>query len=236
MKNKILQITFYLFIISLLNVSISYSENSFKLMDLSANTNLINLFDVNEIQDEIIFGAYGAYNIDDGKTAGIFSTKIELDRDFVKPLVLIFASQSLTFAWYNRNPTPNQTILKTDNFIKYTQKEPVHPDGDPWETNWTYHPMVGSEYYLACRNSNFTWYESFLIATFASFLWEYGVETWYETPSATDLIITSTIGSVLGEFRYFASMELKHIRNKQFYHYIVWTIIDPIIVCGLVFD
>ena len=153
------------------------------------------------------------------------------DRNWLRPFLTIFITEGLVFAYYHRNTTENQVPSDIDNVPKFTKTTPIYPDGDPWETNWAYHPLDGSEWYLSARNANFTWYESFLFSTFASFFWEYAVETWYEPPSAADLAITSTIGSVFGEFRYFASTKIRRIKNKNFFHYALWCLVDPISVC-----
>lgn len=43
---------------------------------------------------------------------------------------------------------------------------------------------------------------SFLFSTASSALWEFGFESPFQRPSSQDLLITSTTGSLLGEFRF----------------------------------
>lgn len=76
---------------------------------------------------------------------------------------------------------------------------PVWDDEAYWWVNWIGHPYCGSQTYLMDRNHGRSILQSFLFSTSMSFAWEYLFEAAVEHPSATDLVLTSTLGSVLGE-------------------------------------
>ena len=81
-------------------------------------------------------------------------------------------------------------------------------DKDPFFWNWVVHPVAGSYAYLAERNWGERPLRGFLFSTATSVAWEYGFEAWIEHPSAQDLLITSTTGSVLGELSYRATRRM----------------------------
>ena len=73
-------------------------------------------------------------------------------------------------------------------------------DEDDLFLNWVMHPWAGAVYYMSARGSGFKRWESFVYSTLMSTLfWEYGVEAFAEVPSWQDLILTPTLGSLLGE-------------------------------------
>ena len=74
-------------------------------------------------------------------------------------------------------------------------------DKDDFFLNWIMHPWSGAVYYMTARGSGYKMWESFTYSfVMSTFFWEYGVEAFAEIPSWQDLIITPTLGSVLGEF------------------------------------
>jgi hypothetical protein len=75
-------------------------------------------------------------------------------------------------------------------------------DDDPEFYNFVLHPWVGSEYFLIARNRGGTFAQSLLYSALLSAAWEYGAENFLTQPSATDLIATPLLGSVVGELRY----------------------------------
>jgi hypothetical protein len=68
--------------------------------------------------------------------------------------------------------------------------------------NYVLHPFMGAEAYLMVRNRDYGPIESFLFSTGVSFAWEYVFEAWVERPSTQDLLVTSPVGSLLGEIRF----------------------------------
>ncbi len=73
-------------------------------------------------------------------------------------------------------------------------------DNDNWIINYIGHPISGAFYYTLARNDGMTIGESAAFSTLMStFFWEYGYESFAETPSIQDLIFTPLLGSILGE-------------------------------------
>lgn len=73
-------------------------------------------------------------------------------------------------------------------------------DNDDWIINYIGHPVSGAWYYTMARNDGMSIGESAAFsALMSTFFWEYGYESFAETPSIQDLIITPLFGSILGE-------------------------------------
>lgn len=73
-------------------------------------------------------------------------------------------------------------------------------DSDHWAMNYLAHPYWGATYYIRARERGFGKLASFGYSAFLSTLYEYGAESFFEKPSAQDLIITPIVGSLLGAF------------------------------------
>ncbi len=93
--------------------------------------------------------------------------------------------------------------MKTDGLTgRWTENIHAGPvwDEDDWELNYLAHPYAGAIYYMTARSCGFRWWESFGYSVImSSFFWEYGLEAFAEVPSWQDLIVTPTVGSILGE-------------------------------------
>jgi hypothetical protein len=113
---------------------------------------------------------------------------------------------------------------------------PTWDDGDPWTTNYVAHPIMGSLLYTAARRSNYGPVGSFLFATAASTLWEYGVESWFEQPSWNDLLVTSTTGALIGEARWWARQRLLRGGRPGFWGQLGLAVADPIAEAQLLFQ
>ncbi len=88
-------------------------------------------------------------------------------------------------------------------------------DQDNFFLNWVMHPYFGAVYYMGMRGAGYKWFPSFLFSTAVSSLyWEYGVEALAERPSLQDLIITPTVGSVLGEGFFWAKKKIKGSHDR----------------------
>jgi len=96
------------------------------------------------------------------------------------------------------------------NHLLDAYRTPPVWDHDPWVWNYVIHPVAGAYSYLAERNHEESSLRSFLFSTATSVGWEYGVEAWIEHPSAQDLLLTSTTGSLLGELSYRATRRMAH--------------------------
>ena len=75
-------------------------------------------------------------------------------------------------------------------------------DDDSFLFNGILHPWVGSEYYLAARNRNWSIWGSLAYSAALSTFYEYVAENMIQQPSANDLLITPLAGSLLGEARF----------------------------------
>ncbi len=87
----------------------------------------------------------------------------------------------------------------SERWVENVTTKPVW-DQDDWVINYIGHPVSGAVYYAMARNDGFSIFGSALYSTVMStFFWEYGYESFAETPSIQDLIFTPLIGSFLGE-------------------------------------
>lgn len=98
---------------------------------------------------------------------------------------------------WNGNITPHPS-----QFTRSWTSPPTWHDGDPWTTNYVGHPVMGSVLYLFARRNYHSPVQAFLFSTVASTTWEYAFEAWYEQPSWSDLLVTSTFGALIGEGRW----------------------------------
>jgi len=97
--------------------------------------------------------------------------------------------------WEAEDTSKNFLQIHSDNI----DKGPV-VDSDDWAVNYIGHPVSGSYYYVWGRQAGLDWQESFILTVLMSTVyWEYGWESFAETPSTQDLIITPILGSLLGE-------------------------------------
>lgn len=105
-------------------------------------------------------------------------------------------------------------------------------DKDRAAFNYILHPYAGAVYYQAARGAGCNVWQSFLYCTFVSnVLWEYGFEAFNEIPSIQDLIITSMVGSVIGECFHLAKKRIvandyRVFGSRGFGKTLCW-IIDP---------
>lgn len=120
---------------------------------------------------------------------------------------LYFGAALTSFAilWVSPESFSNwdkEKIREEGIFKRWSENVQAGPvwDKDKWYLNWLTHPWAGAVYYMSARGSGFKRWESFVYSTLMSTIfWEYGVEAFAEIPSWQDLIITPTLGSLLGE-------------------------------------
>jgi uncharacterized protein DUF3943 len=98
-----------------------------------------------------------------------------------------------------------------ENFVRAWTHPPVW-DKDKWYHDYVGHPYAGSLYYNMVRSQGATPLQSFLFSTLQCILFEYVIEAWAEQPSKQDLLLTSTVGSILGEV--FHQWTLKMVQKK----------------------
>ncbi len=96
----------------------------------------------------------------------------------------------------------------------------IESDGDPWLVNGVGHGLFGSEVYLRTRRCGHGPLASFGAAAAASTIWEYGIESFHQRPSAVDLVWTPLSGLAFGELRYQLLRAFGH-------HRAVSAIVDP---------
>lgn len=113
---------------------------------------------------------------------------------------------------------------------------PTWQDGDPWVANYVAQPILGSLLYTAARRSNYGPVGSFLFATGANTLWEFGAKSWFEQPSWPDLLVTSTAGALLGEARWWARQRLLSRGRPGFWGQLGLAFADPIAEAQLIFQ
>lgn len=117
--------------------------------------------------------------------------------------------------------------LPASYYLRRAYTRPPVWDRDPLFWNWVVHPLAGQYAYQMERNHGRSPLRGFLLSTAASVGWEYGFEAFIEQPSAQDLLITSTVGSLLGE----ASHQLtRRMRRNGFStgERIVLTLVNPV--------
>lgn len=106
-------------------------------------------------------------------------------------------------------------------------------DNDSWMMNFVAHPYFGAIYYTSARSLGYNAINSALYSAFMStFIWEYGFEAFAEVPSATDIIVTPILGSILGEIFYLTKRNIieneNMILNSKILGHFITFLIDPI--------
>jgi Domain of unknown function (DUF3943) len=118
--------------------------------------------------------------------------------------VLLVGWQTLGVAFYYVMPesVSKWSDEEKDNvsFSRYWDnfQDPVW-DKDEWYVN-AGHAYFGAAYYIRARERGFGEVPAFLYSAFASFLYEFGIECFFERPSYQDMIITPIGGTLLGAF------------------------------------
>jgi hypothetical protein len=122
----------------------------------------------------------------------------------LKAALIHAAGDAFTLSALSALP-PSVTLWRSrahvSNLVRAYTTPPVWDD-DWWGFNYVGHPLAGSASYLLVREQGGSPLASFLFSTAQSVAWEYGWEVLVEQPSITDLLITSTTGSLLGEARH----------------------------------
>jgi hypothetical protein len=130
---------------------------------------------------------------------------------------------------YSKWP-PNAIQYARVHVINAYTKPPVM-DIDDWPVNYLGHPYAGAAYYNAVRSQGGTVFQSFMLSTFESVLWEYAIEVYSEQPSIQDLLTTSPIGSLLGELAHKATMSMRR-DGFTFAEKVITLLINPSFVAN----
>lgn len=108
-----------------------------------------------------------------------------------------------------------------------SQRAAFEWDGDPWTINVIGHGLFGSQLYLRPRQCAHPVWGSFLFATAASTIWDYGFEASGVRPSGVDLWYTPLAGALLGEARYAGWQLAESIANPT-WRQITRVLLDPL--------
>ena len=82
-----------------------------------------------------------------------------------------------------------------------------HWDKDRAIVNYVLHPYWGASYYVRARERGFGKSQSFWFSATLSTIFEFGAEALVEQPSYQDLLVTPTIGSLVGEYWFWPMRE-----------------------------
>jgi hypothetical protein len=104
-----------------------------------------------------------------------------------------------TWYWVNRDrqvtdwdfPTWEEKLTFDDEIMIF--------DGNPFQTNYTWHTYAGGASHLLGRSNGLGMWESAAFGTGASLFWEYGIEA-REKISVNDILMTNSTGLPTGEF------------------------------------
>jgi Domain of unknown function (DUF3943) len=101
-------------------------------------------------------------------------------------------------------------------------------DPDEWYVN-AGHAYFGAAYYIRARERGFGEVPSFVYAAFASFLYEFGIECFFERPSYQDMIITPVGGALLGAFVFEPLRNLVKAKAElKWYDHLLLVVSDPL--------
>ncbi len=157
----------------------------------------------------------------------VYNTGIYLGSSLIAFGVLWILPESVT-GW------DKEDIKNGGLFRRWKENVKAGPvwDKDKFFLNWIMHPYIGGIYYMTARGSGFKPWESFTYSFMMStFFWEYGVEAFAEIPSWQDIIITPTLGSVIGEGFFILKGKVirndKKILNSKVLGGVVLFLIDP---------
>jgi hypothetical protein len=146
---------------------------------------------------------------------------IFLGAQFVACSIIYFTPESFS-SW--------TTEQKKDTFSHYGNNF-IHPvfDKDVFYINYIMHPYFGATYYTRGRERGLDQTSSFLYSFFLSTLFEFGPECFFEKPSIQDLIVTPTLGSLLGALAF--EPWRNYIKRKvelRWYDHVALVATDPL--------
>ena len=126
--------------------------------------------------------------------------------NFIRPVVYSLSFMAIGFGGFVAGG-----ILEDDpslaNFRKNFTSAPHFEDDSPL-FNFVLHPLWGSETYLRAREAHFGVPGSITFSLGASVTWEYLFESWTQRPSTQDLLVTTGLGWMIGEGRYYLKSRL----------------------------
>ncbi|MFO7617628.1 MAG: DUF3943 domain-containing protein, partial [Bacteroidales bacterium] len=134
--------------------------------------------------------------------------------------------------------TEQVAFRETFSWQKYHKTFTLPPvwDRDHWSWNYEAHPYMGSLSYLSYRNRRAHWLEAIAGTAINSAIYEYLIAGGTQRPSYNDLIITPTLGSLLGESLYQLKKALLRDRHLTTLEKVLVTLTDPFEVLYFGFD
>ena len=127
---------------------------------------------------------------------------------------LYFVPEDIS-GWKNGSRNINYGGL-TGRYWDNISNGPVMDDDNPF-INYIGHPYVGAAYYVRARHEDYSAPAALSYSFFMStFVYEYGVEAFFEKPSYQDIIITPIFGAILGEISLSLDKQIKLNGGKLF--------------------
>lgn len=117
-------------------------------------------------------------------------------------------------------------------FEQSRRSRPWRPESDRGDSRTN---SRGSILYLFARRNFHSPVQAFLFSTVASTTWEYAFEAWYEQPSWTDLLVTSTFGALIGEGRWQIRQRLLRHGTPGALGQVALFLVDPIAEIDILF-
>ena len=120
----------------------------------------------------------------------------------------------------------------TGRYWENVNNGPVIDSDNPY-VNYMGHPYVGAVYYVRARHKGYSGPAALAYSFFMStFIYEYGVEAFFEKPSYQDIIITPIFGAILGELSLNLDHHIKR-NNGELFHSpllgdVAFFLIDPL--------
>ena len=123
---------------------------------------------------------------------------------------------------------PSGRVPDPEQFERSWTRPPTWDDGDWWVTNYVGHPLMGAYLYVFARRTDHSIFGSFVLSTVSSLTWEYLIEAWWEQPSWTDLLVTSTTGALIGEGMWWVRQRIMADGRVSGPEYVALAIVDPV--------
>jgi Domain of unknown function (DUF3943) len=127
-----------------------------------------------------------------------------IKRDTVYFLGYQFVAVGIISVW-PRDETKYEEKIGWESWIYNV----THPewDTDRFVVNYVLHPYWGAAYYVRGRERGLSREQAFWYSTLLSSIFEFGAEAMVEKPSYQDLLVTPTLGSLLGEYLFWPMRE-----------------------------
>lgn len=118
--------------------------------------------------------------------------------------------------------------------MSYWLDNAAHPqiDTDDFYINYLLHPYWGASYFVRAQERGYDTMASFWYSALLSAIYEFGAEALFENPSIQDLIITPTLGSLLGHYFMQVRADIRQREAELGYRMTrdkwIWVLTDPL--------